>query len=85
MTSDTKSKQTFGLCIEREVASPPAEVVRALTRFWAAGDIESALQLIAEDAVYALYISGDVLPFAGETAGRDNIAVAFHRMRQDFE
>ena len=85
MSSDTKSKHISGLRIEPEVASGPADVVREFTRFWTAGDIDSALLLIAEDAVYALYISGDVLPFAGETAGRDNIAVALHRMRQDFE
>jgi ketosteroid isomerase-like protein len=87
MTSDTKSKHKHisGLHIEPEVASGPVDVVREFTRFWTAGDIESALLLVAEDAVYALYISDDVLPFAGETAGRDNIAAALHRMRQDFE
>lgn len=85
MSSDTKSKHISGLRIEPESPSAPAEVVRAFTRFWVPGDIDSALLLIAEHAVYALYISGDVLPFAGVTAGRDNIAVALRRMRQDFE
>ncbi len=28
---------------------------------------------IAEDAVYELHISGDVLPFGGVTAGKANI------------
>ena len=39
---------------------------------------------IAEHSVYALYISGDLLPFAGES-GRENIKVALHRMRADYE
>ncbi len=85
MASDTKSKHISGLRIEPEVASGPADVVRAFTRFWTAGDIDSALLLVAEHSVYALHISGDLLPFAGETIGRDNIAVALHRMRADYE
>ena len=40
---------------------------------------------VAEHAVYALYISGDLLPFAGETVGRDNIAAALRRMPPDYE
>ena len=55
------------------------------TLFWAAGDIDGALPFIAEHSVYALYISGDLLPFAGETVGRDNITVALRRMRADYE
>ena len=85
MNSDTKSKHISGLCIEPEVASGPADVVCQFTRFWTAGDIDSAMLLVAEDAVYVLYISGDVLPFAGETVGRDNIAAALRKIRQDFE
>ena len=67
------------------MASGPADVVCQFTRFWTAGDIDSAMLLVAEDAVYVLYISGDVLPFAGETVGRDNIAAALRKIRQDFE
>jgi ketosteroid isomerase-like protein len=85
MNSDTKSKHISGLRIEPEVASGPADVVCQFTRFWTAGDIDSAMLLVAEDAVYVLYISGDVLPFAGETVGRDNIAAALRKIRQDFE
>jgi ketosteroid isomerase-like protein len=85
MNSDTKSKHISGLRIEPEVISGPADVVCQFTRFWTAGDIDSAMLLVAEDAVYVLYISGDVLPFAGETVGRDNIAAALRKIRQDFE
>jgi ketosteroid isomerase-like protein len=85
MNSDTKSRHISGLRIEPEAVSGPAEVVRQFTRFWTAGDIDSAMLLVAEDAVYVLYISGDLLPFAGETVGRDNIAAALRKIRQDFE
>jgi ketosteroid isomerase-like protein len=85
MTSDTKSRHISGLRIEPEVASGPTDVVRRFNEVWASGDIEGALQLVAEHSVYALHISGDLLPFAGETIGRDNIAVALHRMRADYE
>lgn len=85
MNSDTKSKHISGLRIEPEVASGPAEVVRRFNEVWASGDIEGALQFVAEHSVYALHISGDLLPFAGETIGRDSIAVALHRMRADYE
>ena len=85
MTSDTKSRHISGLRIEPEVASGPADVVRRFNEVWAPGDIEGALQFVAEHSVYVLHISGDLLPFAGETVGRDNIAVALHRMRADYE
>jgi ketosteroid isomerase-like protein len=85
MTSDTKSIHISGLRIEPPVTSEPAEVVRQFNTFWAAGDIDSAILLVAEHATYALYISGDLLPFAGETVGRDNIAAVLRQIRRDFE
>lgn len=61
------------------------EVVRRFNAYWIAGDIEAAIQFVAEDCVYALYISDEVLPFGGETRGRDNIKAAFRMMRDQFE
>ena len=43
------------------------------------------MSYVAENCVYALYISGDVLPHGGETVGRDNIAAALRQVREDFE
>ncbi len=85
MNSDTKSKHISGLRMEPEVVSGPADVVRRFNKAWTAGDIEGALRFIAEHSVYALHISGELLPFAGETVGRANIAAALHRMRADYE
>jgi ketosteroid isomerase-like protein len=85
MNSDTKSMQILGLPVALQTSGGPADVIRHFNTLWAAGDIDSSVLLIAEHSVYALYISGDLLPFAGETVGRDNIVVALHRMRADYE
>jgi ketosteroid isomerase-like protein len=85
MTSDTKSAHISGLHIEAPVHSGPADVVRRFNTFWVAADIDSAIRLVAEHAVYALYISDDLLPFGGETAGRDNIAAVLRQIRRDYE
>jgi ketosteroid isomerase-like protein len=85
MTSDTKSTHISGLRIDPPAAPGPANVVRQFNTFWVAGDIDSAILLVAEHAVYALYISGDLLPFAGETAGRDNIEAVLRQIRREYE
>jgi ketosteroid isomerase-like protein len=85
MTSDTKSAHISRLRIEPPATSGPADVVRQFSTFWAAGDIDSSILLVPEHAVYALYISGDLLPFAGETVGRDNIWAVLRQIRRDFE
>jgi ketosteroid isomerase-like protein len=86
MSSDLK-KSLLGLPVTLRATSDggPADVVRRFSLFWAAGDIDGALTLIGEHSVYALYISGDLLPFAGETAGRDGIAGALRQMRAGYE
>jgi ketosteroid isomerase-like protein len=63
----------------------PEDVVRRFNASWIPGDVESAIRFVAEDCVYALYISDEVLPFGGETRGRENIKAAFHMMRDQFE
>jgi ketosteroid isomerase-like protein len=63
----------------------PTDVVRQFNDAWAVGDIDAAALLVAPNAVYALYISGEVLPHGGETHGRDNIAAALRQVREDFE
>lgn len=40
---------------------------------------------VAKDCVYALYISGELLPYGGETAGRANIEAVLRQVRLDFE
>ncbi len=85
MTSDTKDARVSDLPVALQTSAAPVDVVRQFNTFWAPGDAESAVRLIAEHAVYALYISGDLLPFAGETVGQANIAAAMRQMRADYE
>jgi ketosteroid isomerase-like protein len=63
----------------------PLEIVERFNAAWADGNIEAALAHVAEDSVYELHISGEVLPFGGETVGRDNIAGVLRRIRADWE
>jgi ketosteroid isomerase-like protein len=60
-------------------------VVGAFNKAWAAGVIESAMAYVAEDAVYTLHLSGDVVPHGGETAGRAAIEAVLRQVRVDFE
>lgn len=61
------------------------EVVSRFNTAWAAGDLDTAISYIADDAVYELHISKDLLPFGGVTEGRANIEAVLRRMRADYE
>lgn len=63
----------------------PIEVVNGFNAAWAGGDIDKAISYVAEDAVYALHISGEALPHGGENLGREKIEAALRRVREDFE
>ncbi len=63
----------------------PIEVVREFNAAWAQGHIEEAIACIAEDAVYALHISGDVLSHGGEHVGREKIATVLRTVREEFD
>jgi len=60
-------------------------VVNRFNAAWAGGDIDKAISCVAEDAVYALHISGEALPHGGETLGRAKIGAALRRAREEFE
>jgi len=71
---------------ERGLPHPdPLEVVTQFNRAWEAGDIEAALTYVADDAVYELHVSDEVLPFGGTTAGRAAIEAMLRRIRADWE
>ncbi|WP_411014279.1 nuclear transport factor 2 family protein, partial [Salmonella sp. s50237] len=63
----------------------PEAVVESFHAAWIEGDIERAMQHVAEDAVYALHLSDELLPFAGVTKGRLAIAEALAQVRRVFE
>jgi ketosteroid isomerase-like protein len=63
----------------------PKDVVDAFNRCWIKGDVDGAMQVVADDCVYALYISDELLPHGGETVGRENIRAALIQVRVDFK
>lgn len=63
----------------------PLEVIAQFNAAWKAGDIEAALAHVADDAVYELHVSDDVLPFGGISIGRAAIEETLRRMRADWE
>ncbi len=63
----------------------PLEIVEQFNAAWADGNIEAAVALLADDAVYELHISNEVLPFGGETAGRTNIEAVLRQIRAEWE
>ncbi len=63
----------------------PIDTVRRFYEAWIPGDIDSAIRFVAEDAVYNLYISEELLPVAGQTIGRANIEAGLRLVREQFE
>jgi len=63
----------------------PVEVVQRFNALWPAGDVDGATALVAEHAVYNLYISEDLLSVGGQTVGRVNIEAALRQVRTEFE
>ncbi len=63
----------------------PRDVVAEALRLWGAQDVESAFALVAEDVVYALYISEELAPFAGVSQGREAMMLAFYRMIEEYD
>ncbi len=63
----------------------PIDIVRRFNSAWVAGEIDRAIAVVAEDAVYALHLSDDLLPTGGETVGRANIEAALRKVRQQFD
>jgi ketosteroid isomerase-like protein len=63
----------------------PIEVVKEFNTAWAQGNTEDAIAYLAEDAAYALHISGDVLSHGGEHIGREKIATVLRTIREEFE
>jgi ketosteroid isomerase-like protein len=66
-------------------ATSATDTVREFVRAWSDGDIDRAMSVVAEDAVYELHISNEVLPLGGETRGRAAITKALADVRDQFE
>lgn len=52
---------------------------------WAARDLAATLAVFAEDVVFAIHLPDDVVPFAGEVRGREQLAPRFQQILDDFD
>lgn len=77
MISDLRSAPT--------VSSEPERVARKFHALWAANNIDAAMQLVAENAVYNVFVSGDLFPTGGQTVGREAIEVGLRQVRAIFK
>jgi ketosteroid isomerase-like protein len=71
--------------IKSPAVTGPEQVVRSFNAAWVPGYLDTAIRLVAEGAVYTLFISEDLLPVGGETVGRDAIEAGLRALRQQFE
>jgi ketosteroid isomerase-like protein len=60
-------------------------VVEAAYAAWAARDLPATLSVFAPDVVFAIHLPDDVVPFAGEVRGRDQLAARFQAILDDFD
>lgn len=61
------------------------DTVRRFFDAWIKNDVDAAMRFVAEDCVYALYISQEALPFAGESVGRTSVEAALREARRQFQ
>jgi ketosteroid isomerase-like protein len=60
-------------------------ILQRFTEAWAAGNIPQTMRYIARECVYALHVSDEALPFAGETQGADAIEATLRHIREKFD
>ena len=60
-------------------------VVEAAYAAWAARDLAATLALFARDVVFAIHLPDDVVPFAGEEQGRNQLAPRFQAILDEFD
>lgn len=63
----------------------PEGVLEAAMRAYAMGDLEAAAAYFADNAIYAIYIEKDVLPFGGTVEGRAAILETWGAIMRAFE
>lgn len=52
---------------------------------WAARDLGATLACFAQDVVFAIHLPTEIVPFAGEVRGRDELAKRLQAVLDDFE
>jgi ketosteroid isomerase-like protein len=65
--------------------SDPEGILEAALKAYAMGDLPAAAAYFAEEAIYAIYVDKDILPFAGEVVGRNAILKIWQEIAQAFD
>ncbi|HEX9881712.1 MAG TPA: nuclear transport factor 2 family protein [Hyphomicrobium sp.] len=60
-------------------------VLEALYASWAAKDLNAVLSCCSEDIVFAIHVPPEVMPFAGETRGKDALVPRLQMILDDFD
>jgi ketosteroid isomerase-like protein len=60
-------------------------VLEAAYACWAARDLAGTLAMFSEDVVFAIHLPPDVVPFAGEVKGRDELALRLRPIIDEFD
>ncbi len=60
-------------------------VVEAVIAVWNTQDVEATLAYVDDDAVYALYVSEETVPFGGVSNGKDEIRATLFMMLSEFD
>ena len=60
-------------------------VLEAAYASWAARDLPATLAVFSRDVVFAIHLPPEVVPFAGEVHGRDELAKRFQAILDDFD
>lgn len=65
--------------------SDPEGILEAGLKAYSLGDLHATIAFFSEDAIYAIYIDREILPFAGEVVGRSAILQIWQDMLLPFE
>ncbi len=71
--------------MQREYVAEHIETAREFLRAWAAQDIDRCMALLHTDATFADNVGDSLVPYAGETRGREAIQKIMEREMRNWE
>jgi ketosteroid isomerase-like protein len=60
-------------------------ILEALYASWAVKDLSAVLSCCSDDIVFAIHVPPEVMPFAGETRGKDALVPRLQMILDDFD
>ena len=65
--------------------SEPLQIVSELNAHWGRGDLDAAMRLVADDCIFTVHVSEDLVEHAGQWIGADQIRMALATARRHYE